>query len=543
MTKFSLILSALIVAATAACYAQDQPKEAKQEEPPKLEIPEITIVGKKAITLPFARKGEIFDVTSYTAPMPDSTLLGTPPSMSLLRGSLPRYQNEDRRWRLSADGLFGSFGTVQAKGIADYKGDTWGVTGDIGFGSSNGHTTNSSSSSLEMGADAHSIFRTDNNILKSFSGSAGLNYTHDSYGMFGITSSDVTRRNNVVGIDTRIGTLNREGSVLDLDVGAKFSSVKDAASSGDSSVSAVSPSIIASYGLPVRSFFVSSSFSYIASSLAYEHPAQTPSATNFNINASWAANARTHVALGALLAGGSDAAGNTVHLVMPSAMAEFLTDSTQRLTISYLPRLGIVPYDEQLGKIPYFARESRISAERRPVFLGSTLEFRTRKYSLAFDGSYAYYLEKEVIVSGNGDIHPEYPEASIVELGGRGTMRDDIAGNLSCGAKLSFARGRGLSTQLPMIPVFDLTAGAEREFGVVTGWTSIDFQTPKNTDLAGTQSIPSVVLMNLGARTIVAHRFLLGAEIRNLFNVKYDWWKDYAAPGIGFDLTAKVNIE
>ena len=39
-------------------------------------FPEITIVGKKAITLPFARKGEIYDVNIYQAPPPDTLLLG-----------------------------------------------------------------------------------------------------------------------------------------------------------------------------------------------------------------------------------------------------------------------------------------------------------------------------------------------------------------------------------------------------------------------------------------------------------------------------------
>src|SRR5207249_363497 len=58
---------------------------------PRLEIPEITIVGKKAITLPFARKGEIFDVNIYDAPPPDSSLLEDRPSIALPIGALPRY--------------------------------------------------------------------------------------------------------------------------------------------------------------------------------------------------------------------------------------------------------------------------------------------------------------------------------------------------------------------------------------------------------------------------------------------------------------------
>src|SRR5713226_4271677 len=82
---------------TAYCQQQDSLKQ--KEEMPKLEIPEITIIGKKAITLPFARKGEIYDVDIYEAPQSDSSLLGQPPSMSLLKGSLPRYRQEEMPWR------------------------------------------------------------------------------------------------------------------------------------------------------------------------------------------------------------------------------------------------------------------------------------------------------------------------------------------------------------------------------------------------------------------------------------------------------------
>ena len=67
--------------------AQSQSNDTLRQSMPKLEIPEITIIGKKAITLPFARKGEIFDVDIYKAPPPDSSLVGRNPLLPL--GLLP----------------------------------------------------------------------------------------------------------------------------------------------------------------------------------------------------------------------------------------------------------------------------------------------------------------------------------------------------------------------------------------------------------------------------------------------------------------------
>ena len=74
--------------------ASGQKVQTQRRDMPRLEIPEITIVGKKAITLPFARKGELFDVPIYDAPPPDSSLLlERPPVM------MPPARHRGRRQR------------------------------------------------------------------------------------------------------------------------------------------------------------------------------------------------------------------------------------------------------------------------------------------------------------------------------------------------------------------------------------------------------------------------------------------------------------
>jgi hypothetical protein len=123
--KNVLIIVLLVLIGRGSSHAQEQKKDQPPQETPKLEIPEITIVGKKAITLPFARKGEIYDVNVYTLPPPDSSILGVPPSVSLLGGRLPRHENRDDPWRTSVDGALGSFGSGHVEGYLDYKGDIW----------------------------------------------------------------------------------------------------------------------------------------------------------------------------------------------------------------------------------------------------------------------------------------------------------------------------------------------------------------------------------------------------------------------------------
>src|SRR5207247_800198 len=97
---------------------------------PRLEIPEITIVGKKAIALPFARKGEIFDVHLYEPPAPDTSLIGDRQTLSIPIGSLPRDEEHQQPWRASLEGSLGSFSTGKLLAYVDYATQRWGMYGN-----------------------------------------------------------------------------------------------------------------------------------------------------------------------------------------------------------------------------------------------------------------------------------------------------------------------------------------------------------------------------------------------------------------------------
>src|ERR1041385_3686055 len=120
--KFLLtyLLLGLIMLAAQHGYGQEQ-QDSLKESLPKLEIPELTIIGKKAITLPFARKGEIYDVQIFEASPPDSSLLGQRSSSLLPLGSLPRFEERLKPWRISGEGGLGSFGALNGPGYIDRK--------------------------------------------------------------------------------------------------------------------------------------------------------------------------------------------------------------------------------------------------------------------------------------------------------------------------------------------------------------------------------------------------------------------------------------
>jgi outer membrane receptor protein involved in Fe transport len=55
--------------------------------------------------------------------------------------------------------------------------------------------------------------------------------------------------------------------------------------------------------------------------------------------------------------------------------------------------------------------------------------------------------------------------------------------------------------------------------------------------------LKDIFLLNAGGALHTIPRIVLAAEIRNLFNLSYDWWAGYPAPGINLNVTAKFNIQ
>jgi hypothetical protein len=542
--KGCLIIALLVLFAPGYSPSQEQKKEQPPQETPKLEIPEITIVGKKAITLPFARKGEIYDVDLYTLPPPDSTLLGVPPSVSLLGGRLPRHEHRDDPWRSSLEGALGSFGSGRVAGYLDYKGDVWSMNANGGFLRSNGHVDNSSLSGYDLGGSLHSIVATDNPILKSFKADAGASFRHTEYGMFGIPGGSTRRAHSLFGLLVGVGSLNRTGSVFDLDFTTRFNSLSDAGGAGESSISAISPALRASYAFPVKQISFTTTFTYTSSSLTYHNPASAPSITGLDAGASWRAGERWRFDLGGKVYGGSDIKGEDASLMLPYAAAEYAFDSLTRGRVWYNPELSLATYADRIEEMPYASREIDLRPERKPIVVGGTFEVRREALALALTGNYEWYSSKAITVAAGGAIALEYAEATIASLQATGSLRHWNNSRLELSATLSSAHEQGSDTQLPMVPQFRLVGREEITLSQpLSVWGSAEFLSPRYADRAGTDKLASFVLVNAGAHFIVARRVVLGAEVTNLLNFGYEWWKSYPAPRIGFNVSASVRIQ
>jgi outer membrane receptor protein involved in Fe transport len=148
------------------------------------------------------------------------------------------------------------------------------------------------------------------------------------------------------------------------------------------------------------------------------------------------------------------------------------------------------------------------------------------------------------MIADTGHIHLEYAEANATRLDFNFHYIPASALRISGTASAVSAHETGSDVQLPMTPQFLVRGRAETDGPAgTTLWSTVEYQSSRNVDRLGTQSLKDIFLLNAGGSLHTIPRLVLAAEIRNLFNLSYDWWAGYPAPGINLNVTAKFNIQ
>jgi len=537
ITFFSFVFSIVV-------YSQEYRAVKDTTTMPRLEIPEITIVGKKAITLPFARKGEIYDVNIYEAPPPDTSLLGTWYGASLPIGALPRYDEPLVPWHFSVEGLIGSFSTGHLKAFVDYKSRDWGIYGNAGFSSTNGHTAHASGKSFNLQTTAHSIVSTDNEILGSFRTSGSFKFNHDKYGMFGLKSLQVDRSRDDVSLNARLSSIERDKNFLTLDLSANICSINDVDSSIDHKSSGVSPELNIFYRTQVENVLVSSRLIYKTSSLNYNLPVQTPSMLNFGVGGEWKLSEKWFIDVGGNYFSGNASDGGTYSMLFPFANVRFELARDREINFWYKPEMLIKSYSDFYFMNPYLTREILIKPERKPINFGGSFWYNSEKFSVELNGSISIDKGKSVYISYTDSMAIDNVDANtfIVQANGWVKPIKELKIKFSGNFQPSFLKGT--HHQLPMTPLIQVGGRGEFNLNIpFTPWTSIEYWSKQNVDYNGDKTLRSRFLLGVGVFTSIIPKTILSFEIDNLLNDAYDWWYNYVAPGRSFKLEAKVNIQ
>lgn len=507
---------------------------------PKLEIPEITIVGKKAITLPFARKGEVYDVELYEVPSPDTSLLEERFAMALPLGPLPRYDEPLLPWHFSAEGAVGSFSTVDLKLLADYKGKLWGIYGNTSFSTTNGHTDNAEGKYFDANINAHSLINTDNSILQSFRMLGGIKMMFEKYGMYGIKDFNVNRSRNNVLLHGEISSLEREKSSYDIGLSADIWSVADY---NDSSVTLMSPELTANYALSFSRFKFATGLSFSGTSINYNQAAESPSLFGINAGIRWYAGEKFSLEAGGQMYDGSGSDGSGKTLLSPFVIGRLEIDKDRQLSVWFKPDMCLSKYGQVIKYNPYIVREFTLKPESAPIKLGGGFWFNGKILSLEINGEFSKISDKSIFVSEDNQIKLYYVDAIQVITRIYGTFTPQKNMRVTFTGIIQPTYEEGKNVQLPMIPL--IKSGVRGEYSLdipLKFWTSFEYWSKQKVDLISGKDISSRFLVEVGASTQFIPRTILSAEIRNLLDDRYEWWNNYIAPGISFRLKARINF-
>ncbi len=544
--KRLLTLFALIIQCAATLLAQDTTAAVRDSSGalPRLEIPEITIVGKKAIVLPFARKGEVYDAAVYLAPPPDTSLLGDRRMMPLPIGALPRYEEQLRPWRASLSGGLGNYTSGRLFGYVDYTALRWGIGGKAGYSTTQGHTWNSDGNATEFSVRGHSLVATDNAVLRDFRAEGSLSYRRSAYGMYGIPGFALRRTTKNVDLDGMIGSINREGAVLDLSLGASIIDVTDAEQGGDASVSIVSPVITGTFSADLNATRVVANLVFRNSSLNYSATTQSPGFVAFTAGARWNLSPVMAITLQGAYQHASGTDGDNHTYLLPDVSVTWASDKDRVWSFWYKPELRLDGYGELLRANPYLARELSLRPERSPVRFGSTLRYNSERLSLELEGSYAHTYDRMVTLADSGRLRFGYADVDQVTATVKGTLSMAEALALQFHGTIAPARPKATNTQLPMVPL--AVAGARIEYGAgkaVTARAGVTYTSKRNVDFDGTRALNDAVLFDGGISTRLVPRTSLSFHIDNIFNTAFQWWEGYSAPGRQFMIEANISLQ
>lgn len=539
----SLLIFAAVLLIPPGLPGQEKPSLRDTSIMPQLEIPEITIVGKKAITLPFARKGEIYDVELFEPPAPDTSLIEERNSFAFPLGTLPRYEDSFVPLHLSAQGSIGSFTTFLGRLFADYKKRNWGIYGNAEIKSTNGHVSGAGGESAGFDVKGHALVKTDNEILGSFRTLGGVKFNHNSYGLYGIAGEDVDRSVSSVDFLAELHTVERESNSLDMGISATLWSVKDIYPASEFSSSTVTPKIGIKYGKGFSGFRLTSELLYQSTSLNYNYPIQTPSLFNFLLGTLWDLSASWKLSAGATLGHGNSAEGGSKTMLRPFASLRWQIDHDRQLMIWFKPEMKMSQYDDWMRANPYLTRQILINPEEEQINLGAHFWYNSGLYAVEIKGTALLVKNKPVQVSRNGLVDLSYIDAEGFILDMNGIVYPTGMTEIKFTGLLQPLFQKGKSDQLPMVPLLKLGARGQLRFKYpVTVWSVAELWSKQNGTLDGTVRLKERFVVSAGLSTTIIPRVCLSADISNMLDQKYEWWGGYEAPGIAFSIDAKVNI-
>lgn len=530
-----LLLLALPVAAAAQTQGQGSA--------PPLEIENVTVIGKRVVVLPAARKGEVTDSSLYLLPPGDSLMFGE--RISTLAGSggaLPGYAEFEPPAHLTYEASLGSFLSPRGLVRAEYIRRSFDVAGLVDYRGTAGHVDGAEASSLLIAAHGGVSFGGDDPVLGRSRVSAEGERIGESYNLYGLVrpanASFIERGRTLTTIGARLAST--QGGVVDYDLHFALSeaSVRDADSGRATEATATTPRLGFLVGYRFDSVRVALETEYETTSLLYTVPTQTPALLAARATAEWRPSESVLLTGGLLYASGESSDGESTTLVMPVASLRYDLSPTATLSLALSPELRPPSYRDRIMAAPYVNREILLRPEKVPVSVAAGGHLLVD--GIALDGRVFYRAAENtpVVVADSGATGSlRYDHVDSRSVGLAASLRWQTTPELAIAADavVQSAVETGSSQQLPMTPQIDLRGRGDFLLTpLLTIFGTVEFQSARSIALVSTPALPDLpadFLLGAGGSYRILPSLEAFAEVTNLLNSSYERWWGYQAPG------------
>lgn len=550
LSTMSKIYTAILLALTGAA-----PSLLAQtgRDLPTLEIEAVTVIGRRVVVLPTARKGEVVDTTIYDLPTRDSLLHGA--RLSNLGGTggvLPGYRELEAPVRLAVEGSIGSYFSPRARAHGEMIRKGFDLSGTIDYRGTAGHIDSAQASSLMLAATGSLVIEGDAFVPRQRL-SAEVESIGDGYFLYGSPRTPFDRSRNALRVGIGIQSEEDRSINYALDLDLARTSVEDRLGDSSETVSALAPQIAFRLGgirifEPIELLLRTS---YTSTSLEYGGSTPTPSHFSISVDGLLRLDPKISLRAGVVYqtAGSSDSGAASTSMLMPRLAVRYDLDSSLSLNAAFTPEVRIPSYRNLIMQAPYVDRQITLRPEKVPLDFTAGVRYVLEGMTVEAGG---YMEQKEntpaVVLTSDSSLAYRYFASRTAGVRASALI-ERIAGiTLLLEGRFGSAIETGSEVTLPLHSLVDLRGKMHYALG-----SSIDL----SADLrfrstrpvvagdtltgASTRDLPSYLLLDIGASYELLPNLDIVAAITNVTGTAWEIFPGYSAPGM--ELRAGARLE
>jgi outer membrane receptor protein involved in Fe transport len=516
---------------------------------PKLDVETITVVGKRVLTLPKARKGEVLDTSIYRLPATDTLLFGERVSnLSGTAGPLPGYRELASPLRLNYEASLGSYLSPRALVRGEYLQKSYDFAGVIDYMGTQGHIDSAKASSFLLGAHGSVAVGGDDPAIPKSRVSGDLEYLGDSYFLYGNRATPFDRSRT--GTRLVAGFRSQQDGPVDytFNVDLGNTSIDDRLRDSTRNASALAAGVNFELGAGGDSLRGRFGLDYSTTSLRYDSSTFTPAYIALRLGGDWVPAPGLFVTAGIFYANGQHSDSGSTMLLLPRASIRYQLDPQISLFAWYAPELRPPSYRSFIMRAPYVDRQITLRPEKVPVNLSAGMRLATEPMTIEARALFRSADNTPVVAASATPGSLRYAYVNSRTVGAEGTIELTVVPDITVQGDALFESAiiRESSEQLPMTPQIDLRGRIDYRLNQKLGlFATLGFQSAQRTVLADSalpeklREIGSRALIGGGASYGITDNLGIFAEFSNLLNYNYEVWQNYLAPG--FEIRAGVR--